>query len=189
MTGATATPSAYRSGDRIVTAPCPSRRSRRREHRVLARRDRTSARLAELAEIRALLGRAVVRVQAGWVQHAWRSYSGAAGETRLSHLPRASVGADDAVCLVTGLRVSGDGPAGRADDQTTARTLDLVWHTLAGSRSGLGLVPPPDARRARVHDLTRWNDRRGRRLDDVVGLLVAADRVAGAEMDRLRLTV
>lgn len=183
MAVVTATPSVLAPGQR------GTRRTRRRQARVLGRRDRASVRLAELGEIRARLERAVVRVQSGWVQHAWRSYADSAGGTRQSHLPRASVGADDAVCLVTGLRVSGDGRPGRVDDQTTARALDLVWHTLADNHAGVGLVPPPDVRRARVHDLTRWNDRRGRHLDDVVGLLVATDHLAGAEMDRLRLSV
>ena len=132
----------------------------RTERRRLAQQDRVSARLAELGTIRAMLAVAGDRLAAGWVQDTWAT--------------------SDGVCLVTSIRDAGGG------GQRTARALDLVWHTLHDDPSGVRWVAPPDVRLARVRDLARWNDRRGRRLGEVLALLADAADVAAAERDRLR---
>ncbi len=132
----------------------------RTERRRLAQQDRTSARLAELGTIEGLLTDAADRLRAGWVQGTWATRDG--------------------ICLVTSIRDAGDG------GQRTARTLDLVWHTLHEDPDGVRWVAPPAVRLARVRDLARWNDRPGRRLPEVLALLDEAGMRAGAERDRLR---
>jgi hypothetical protein len=140
------------------------------DRRALVRRDRVSARLAELDAIRMLLNRAAVRVQVGWVQDVW--------------VARADTQAIDQVCLVSAVRVSGGDPRG----QQVNRALDVVWHTLHHDPEGIRWTPPPSVRLARVRDLARWNDHRARRLDDVSGLLSCSAGSAGVEMARLRLS-
>src|SRR5574338_376291 len=52
----------------------PTWRERRRHRRELARQDRRSARIAELATISSMLAAAQDSIRAGWVQHAWYAY-------------------------------------------------------------------------------------------------------------------
>ena len=119
-----------------------------------------TTRLAELDAARSLFGEAATMLQHGWVQGRWQGREG--------------------VCLVGSLQVHGRGR------QLAARSLDLVWHALMDDARDLGWVPSPEVRLARVRDLTRWNDRPGRRVDEVVALVTRADQLAGAEMARLR---
>ncbi|HEY3534177.1 MAG TPA: hypothetical protein VGK60_01315 [Pedococcus sp.] len=119
-----------------------------------------TTRLAELDAARSLLGDAVTTLQQGWVQDRWQGREG--------------------VCLVGSLQVAGRGR------QLTARSLDLVWHALVDDAHDLGWVPSPQVRLARVRDLTRWNDRHGRTVQEVVALIRRAEQLAAAEMVRLR---
>lgn len=123
-----------------------------------AQYDRITTRLAELDAIRTVLSSAADRLEAGWTQGRWRDVDG--------------------VCLVSAIRLSGRGQVG-------VRSLDLVWHALYDA-SVLSWTAPASVRSARVRDLTRWNDRRGRTVAEVAGLLTAADRLVLAEADRLR---
>ena len=161
---------------RTIPTDVPAGRSRRK----LVRRDRVSRRLAELDGIRALLVRAEARVEHGWVQQAWLSYVDPLGVPRVTTatvLPP-GVGQLAGVCLVSSVRLSGDG-------QQVDRALDLVWHTLHET-DGAGWAAPPDVRLARVRDLARWNDQPGRTADEVIGLLAATEVTATGEMARLR---
>jgi hypothetical protein len=153
----------------------------RKVRRRLAERDRVSARLAELAGVRTLLESAQERVRCGWVQGAWFSYRDTTGVPRLRLTPHAApqVSEVTGVCLVTSVRASA--PSGGAD-----RALDVVWHTMHHDDDGVRWTPSPDVRRARVRDLTRWNDRPSRQSGEVTQLLADAVRTTDREMARLR---
>jgi hypothetical protein len=153
----------------------------RRARRRLAEQDRVSARLAELAIVRTLLESAQERVRSGWVQGAWFSYRDATGVPRLRLTPHDTpqVSEVTGVCLVTSVRASaGSGGADRA--------LDVVWHAMHHDDDGVRWTPSPDVRRARVRDLTRWNDRPSRHAGEVTRLLADAVGTTDREMARLR---
>jgi hypothetical protein len=147
----------------IIAAALLDIRSAQAQHRRVsshaARYDRLTARVAELHAIKSRLSDAASLLEQGWVQDRWRDREGA--------------------CLVGAIRTGGRG-------QLTERSLDLLWHALHDDPRDLRWVPPPEVRLARVRDLTRWNDRAGRRVEEVLALLGAADRLAAAEADRLR---
>jgi len=87
-----------------------------------------------------------------------------------------------AACLV-GAVVQAAGGRHAVHDQVTGDSLDLVWHAVFADdpRFGVGFGPPPSVRSLRVLDLTRWNDRPGRCVGEVLELLDAADNRAIAE--------
>lgn len=169
-------------------APVPVRTRRRHERRRLARHDRLSARLAELARIEELLVSAEAIVGEGWVQHAWFRYRDTEDRVRLATVHdlgrmagRPVVGA----CLVGAVVQAGGGPHA-ATSQLVARSLDLTWHTWRDDAGVVEWCPSPPVRQARVRDLTRWNDAPGRTAGQVTALLEASAHRAMVESGRVR---
>ena len=165
-------------------------RQARPERQRLARQARVSARLAELHQIRGLLGEARALVSSGWVQHDWFAYRDDQGRER-------TVGVQDAerrlagrevtgACLVGAIVHAGGGPAA-AREQRVQRALDLTWHTLyAHDGEPVQWSAAPPVRVTHVRELTRWNDDSSRRGHEVVALLGAVEQAAAAESARLR---
>jgi hypothetical protein len=156
-----------------------------RQRRRLAAEDRRTARLAELHHIRAVLGDAEAVIRAGWTQKTLYACVDD-GSRRRAVDPRDS--AFDEACLVGAVVHAAGGPDA-AYSQLAQRTLDLVWHTLyRGPDRPVGGCPSPGVRAARVVDLARWNDRRGRTRSEVLALLSTTATVAETEACRLRTT-
>src|SRR5690348_14313583 len=109
----------------VRPAPTPRRtslRDRLAERRMLARRDRLTARLVELHDIAQLAGRARAVVETGWVQRGWYRYQDPDERSNQS-----VTGA----CLV-GAIVHAGGGRQAFTSQLVQRTLDLTWNTLYG---------------------------------------------------------
>ena len=172
----------------LQTRSVPGRRQRRAERRRLKRHDALSAQLAELFSIRTLLVQATAIIGEGWVQGGWFSVSTPSG-------PRTVTGYDvrlatthpvTGACLVGAVVHAAGGP-GTAASQRVQRTLDLTWHALRqGPEQPVRWCPGPDVRMLQLLDLTHWNDAPGRRQDEVVDLLVAAQRSTAAQADLCR---
>lgn len=164
---------------------------RLRDRRWVAQQDRTSSQLAEMHVIRALLADATRVVRAGWIQHGWFSYVDEAGHQRLagSYDLRQLTGRPvTGACVVGAIVQAGGGPMA-AHTQPVHRALDLTWHALFRAESyPVGYCPAPDLRVARTRELTAWNDRPHRRVQDVTALLGVADRMAVAAIERLHRT-
>jgi hypothetical protein len=160
----------------------PAFLDRIRQRRRLAAEDRRTARLAELHHIRAVLGDAQAVIRAGWTQRTL--YACVDDRDRRRPVdPRDS--AFDEACLFGAVVHAAGGPAA-ATGQLAQRTLDLVWHALyRGPDRPVGGCPPPGVRAARVVDLARWNDRRGRTRSEVLALLSAAGTLSEVEGRRL----
>jgi hypothetical protein len=165
-------------------------RERRRERQRLARQDRLAAHLAELHRIRDLLGDARAVIASGWVQQGWFTYRDPQGHQRTINAGNLRSIGDRPItgaCLV-GAIVHAGGGLSAVRSQPVQRALDLTWHTLYGDdREPIRWCPAPPIRSAQVRDLTRWNDEPGRTSDDVVSLLDATERAAGAELERARV--
>lgn len=163
--------------------------ARVRGRRQAARYDRMSGQLAELHQIRALLADACLVLRAGWIQNGWFAYRDDTGNQRLvgSHDLKQLTGRRlTGACLVGAIVQAGGGPAA-ARTQPVHRALDLTWHALVRAESyPVGYCPAPALRIARTRDLTLWNDRPHRQAQEVTALLLAADRMAAAEIDRLQ---
>ena len=156
---------------------------RMRQRRRLAAEDRRAARLAELHHIRAVLGDAGTVVRAGWTQKTL--YACVDDRNRRRPVDPRDERFDEA-CLVGAVVHAAGGPDA-ARSQLAQRTLDLIWHTVyRGPDHPVTGHPAPGIRAARVLDLARWNDRRGRARADVLDLLSAAAVVAEHEARRLR---
>lgn len=154
-----------------------------RQRRVLAEQDRRTARLAELHHVRAVVGDAEAVIRAGWTQKTL--YACVDDRDRRHPVDPQDAGFDEA-CLVGAVVHAAGGPA-VASGQLAQRALDLVWHTLyRGPDRPVGGSAPPGVRAARVVDLARWNDRRGRTRSEVLALLSATAAAADAEARRLR---
>jgi len=161
---------------------------RRSAHRAAARRRRLHGRIAELADLQRLLTDARQVIDHGWIQHGWFAYLDERGRTRTASSAAATdvagrplVGA----CLVGAVVYAAGGPHA-VHSQPAQRALDLIWHALAMEEGAPVLwCPAPDARMARVRDLTSWNDDAARTSAEVSSLLLTAERVAVHESDRL----
>jgi hypothetical protein len=162
------------------------------------RYDSVAARLRQLDEVLEVLATARSVVEDGWVQDAW--FAVRRGSRPAPAPPAAMVSSslsypdrDDlaGACLVGAvvhavrLRHPGDA---RAEVDGVGPAIDVLWDALQesrglGSRGVAGRVAPPAVRAARVRDLTRWNDRRGRSRGDVLDLLdLASSRTVMAAM-------
>jgi hypothetical protein len=160
--------------------------------------DSVAARLRQLDEVLEVLATARSVVEDGWVQDAW--FAVRPGSQPAPAPPAARVSSslsspdrDDlaGACLVGAvvhavrLRHPGDP---RAEVDGVGPAIDVLWDALQesrglGSRGVAGRVAPPAVRAARVRDLTRWNDQRGRSRGDVLDLLdLAASRTVMAAM-------
>jgi hypothetical protein len=158
-------------------------RGRARQRRRLAAQDRVSAQLAELHQIRLILAGASALVSTGWVQNGWFSYRDEQGRQCVvdaHNLHRLAGRPISGACLVGAIVQAGGGlPAARS--QAVQRSLDLTWQVLYhGAKAPLDFCPAPAVRAARVRDLTAWNDRPHRNVQDVMTLLDAVDRAAAA---------
>jgi len=183
-----------------VVTPAPAstvqpRRARLRAARLerlrLAAQDRRSARSAELHRIAEVLDQAGDLVEGGWVQHGWFTYRDDAGRARVvtaHELHRLAGRTVVGACLVGAVVHGGGGPA-EARGQLVGRTLDLTWSVLRRGAGPDRRTPSPAERAVQVRDLTGWNDARGRRADEVVGLLATSATVARVEAGRLRAGV
>ena len=148
------------------------------ERRRLAALDRASAELAELSCVRTVLTGAAGVVADGWIQHGWFAYRDEQGRRQLVDaysLNRLAGRRPIGACLV-GAVVQAGGGVPAAHSQPVHRALDLIWQALSGD--GSDRCPAPAVRVARVRELTAWNDRPRRTVDDVLALLAAADRRA-----------
>jgi hypothetical protein len=163
---------------------------RGKDRRRAASQSRLIGQVAELHYLRILLADASEVVGAGWIQNGWFAYRDELGQQRLvgSHnLWQLTGHPITGACLVGAIVHAGGGPAA-ASTQPVHRALDLTWHALFHAESyPVGYCPAPTLRVARTRDLTRWNDRPRRRAEDVTALLSDADRLAAAELERLRL--
>jgi hypothetical protein len=140
---------------------------------------------ARLDAARIVIATAADVVANGWIQNAWyqvRDDTDAVRTVTAHNLGLLDCGAVVSACLV-GAVVHAAGGRYAAYDQVTGDSLDLVWHAAfpADGRAGVRLSPPPSVRTLRVLDLTRWNDRPGRCVGEVLELLDAADSRAIAE--------
>jgi hypothetical protein len=162
---------------------------RRRQRRRLAAQDQLSAHIAELVQIRALVGAARDVVAAGWVQDAWYVRRDEHGQDRaVGQLLKGNLGGAPVAgaCLV-GAILHANGGVASADTQLAQRTFDLTWHTLHRSeREPVRWCPAPSIRAQQLHDLVGWNDRPGRSGADVAALLISAERTADREIEQSR---
>ena len=156
--------------------------------------DVRSARLRRLSEVTVLLDGARAIVEHGWVQGTW--FTDAAGPVARPDTagPAAEAGPDDGTpgvgaCLV-GAVVHATGATNRAEAVLAAGpALDVLWDAWQETRgvTGPGLAgraAAPEIRAARVRDLTRWNDQRGRTRDEVLALIdLASSRAIMAAME------
>jgi hypothetical protein len=164
----------------VRPATAPRRRTLRgrlAERRMLARRDRLTARLVELHEIGALIERARATVEIGWLQRDWYRYQGTGERT-----DQPITGA----CLVGAIVHAGGGPKAFTS-QLVQRTLDLTWNTLYGvDGDSLAWCPPPAVRISHARDLTRWNDEPCRSRGEVLDLFTAAQAEASRLSELIR---
>lgn len=166
----------------LAPAPESPRVSWREPRRALARANRDVAQRAvrlRLDTARVVLAGAADIVADGWIQNAWfqvRDETETVRTVTAGNLDLLERGPVLAACLV-GAVVQAAGGRYAARDQVTGDSLDLIWTAAFGDgcRAGLGLSPPPQVRSLRVFDLTRWNDRPGRCIGEVLDLLDAAD--------------
>jgi hypothetical protein len=154
----------------------PGRLAALRERLRPTRPDPGLERLRRLEGATALLERARVLVQDGWVQDSFYMVRGRHGETRpvspfgLLLLTRTDV---VGACLV-GAVAHASSTVDRADRRgQAALAVDTLWQTLAedGGVTGPDDTAHPAARAARVRELARWNDEPGRSRDEVLGLI------------------
>jgi hypothetical protein len=159
--------------------------------------DSVAARLRQLDEVLEVLAAARTVVEDGWVQDTWfavRPGSQPAAPpaawvwSSLSYPDRDGLaGACLVGAVVHAVRLRHPGDA-RAEVDGVGPAIDVLWDALQesrglGSRGVAGRVAPPAVRAARVRDLTRWNDQRGRSRGDVLDLLdLAASRTVMAAM-------
>lgn len=160
-------------------------RDRRRERAVVRAVEQDRAVRTRLDAARAVIARAADVVADGWIQKAWyqvRDDTDAVRTVTAHNLDLLECGPVISACLV-GAVVHAAGGRQAAHDQVTGDSLDLVWHAAFADdpRFGVSLSPPPSVRSLRVLDLTRWNDRPGRCIGEVLELLDAADDRAIAE--------
>jgi hypothetical protein len=160
--------------------------------------DSVAARLRQLDEVLQVLATARSVVEEGWVQDAWFAVrpgsqhapapSAASVSSSLSYPDRDDLaGACLVGAVVHAVRLRHPGDA-RAEVNGVGPAIAVLWDALQewrglGSRGVAGRVAPPAVRAARVHDLTRWNDQRGRSHREVLDLLdLAASRTVMAAM-------
>ncbi len=157
------------------------RRARRQALADLRSAELAAARRAELHHMADVLAAAAALVERGWVRGAWLRV-GTGEDARTVSSGSLTVVTDDDVtgaCLV-GAVVHGAGLS-RVSSQLTGRSLDVVWQSVSGVPVRPGRACAPEVHRARVRDLTRWNDAGSRRRDEVVGALRTAEgHVRGA---------
>jgi hypothetical protein len=120
------------------------------------------------AEVLAVLQRAREIVEAGWVQNRFTVTAGhgATGD-----------GTDGSVrvCVVAAVALAVRARDSRADLAVdTGPALAHLWDAVFGGQAA-GRSAPHHVRVARMRELARWNDERGRTRDDVVSAL---DRAA-----------
>jgi hypothetical protein len=185
------------AGPREVSRRTPWQRVARLVRRRHRPYDSVAARLRQLDEVLEVLTAARSVVEAGWVQDAWFAVrpgsQPAAPPAAWVWSPLSYPDRDDlaGACLVGAvvhavrLRHPGDA---RAEVDGVGPAIDVLWDALQesrglGSRGVAGRVAPPAVRAARVRDLTRWNDHRGRHRGEVLDLLdLAASRTVMAAM-------
>src|SRR3954447_16911971 len=160
--------------------------------------DVVAARLRQLDEVLEVLATARSVVEDGWVQDAWFAVRPASQpapappavrvSSSLSYPARDDLaGACLVGAVVHAVRLRHPGDA-RAEVDGVGPAIDVLWDAWQesrglGSRGVAARVAPPAVRAARVRDLTRWNDQRGRRRGDVLDLLdLAASRTVMAAM-------
>ena len=172
----------------LRTPAVPGRRQRRAERRRLKRHDALSAQLADLFAIRTLLVEATAIVGGGWVQGAWFTVATPRGRQSVTgyDVRLATTHPVTGACLVGAVVHAAGGPD-TAGSQRVQRTLDLTWHALREDPDQpVRWCPGPDVRMLQMLDLTHWNDAPGRRQDEVVDLLVAAQHTAGVQAELCR---
>lgn len=152
--------------------------------------ERERAFRARVDAARSVISTAVDVVADGWIQNAWyqvRDETDTVRTVTAGKLELLERGPVVASCLV-GALVHAAGGRYAARGQATGDSLDLVWHAAfaEGQRFGVGFCPPPSIRSVRVLDLTRWNDRPGRCIGQVLELLDAADDLAIVEATNQR---
>ena len=119
-------------------------------------------------------------IERGWLQGGWYLAGRPRPRSLVARLrqPEPSPTPDELhrACLVAAVAVVAHG-GGRPDVGGDAGpALDLVWDALWETRGQLGLPAagrsaPPEVRAARMRELVRWNDARGRTRQDVLALL------------------
>ncbi len=166
-------------------SPSDSRGDRRRARAVARAVEQDRAVRSRLDAARVVIAGAADVVAGGWIQNAWyqvRDDTAAVRTVTAHNLCLLECGPVISACLV-GAVVQAAGGRYAAHDQVTGDALDLVWHAAFAddSRSAIRLGPPPSVRSLRVRELTRWNDRPGRCIGEVLELLDTADDRAIAE--------
>jgi len=129
------------------------------------------------AEILEVLQQARAIVEAGWLRNGWTAPRsvGPTGEGAVS------------ACVVGAVAVAVRNRDPRADLAVdTAPAIAFVWDAVFAGPAGhaVGRAAPRGVRLARMRELARWNDQRGRTRDDVVAVLDrAAARVVARVVD------
>jgi hypothetical protein len=149
--------------------------------------DARAARLRSLSEVCVTLDGARAVVEGGWVQGTWFAPD-ADGRTVARKVRPGDTGRGGA-CLVGAVVRAAGGASPAAAVVTAGPAIDVLWDAWQESRgiTGPGLAgraAPPEVRAARVRDLTRWNDQRGRTREEVLALIdVATSRAIMAAME------
>ncbi|HEX8519583.1 MAG TPA: hypothetical protein VF667_08325 [Pseudonocardia sp.] len=147
------------------------------------------------AEILAVLQHARAIVEAGWVQNRWtatRPSPAATPGPAATAVREVDGGAVASACVVGAVALAVRARDPRADlAVTTGPALAHLWDAVHGAgpgrRGAAGRAAPPHERVARMRELARWNDERGRTRADVVAALDrAAARVVALAVDPVR---
>jgi hypothetical protein len=126
------------------------------------------------AEVLAVLQHARAIVEAGWVQNRWTA----------APVEGTAAGGDGSVraCVVAAVALAVRARDPRADLAVdTGPAVAFVWDAVFDGRAA-GRSAPHHVRVARMRELARWNDERGRTRADVVAVL---DRAAARVVARV----
>lgn len=149
------------------------------------------------AEVLAVLQHARAIVEAGWVQNRWTVTTAPAEASTSSGSSGGGVtpGGSVQACVVAAVALAVRARDSRADLAVdTGPALAYVWdavHGAEGGRPAAGRSAPYETRIARMRELARWNDERGRTRAEVVAALDGAAarvvaRVVGTTIEPAR---
>jgi hypothetical protein len=142
---------------------------------------------AHLERVLAVLETAREQLAAGWVEGGWWSVRTESGPVLVGGLAaglRQDPGPVEGACLVGALVRAGKLHPGARDQVGAAidAVYDAMWERRGQAAPGQVVVSSPQVRAAHVRELTRWNDRPGRTLEEVLAVL---DRAIASTLMRV----